>query len=101
MVKAKSSGPGVDPDPNGWKSAYVEIAKDVVANFETVLYVEVPKYDSEGKIEWAKGIYGTSMDEINSVEGCSDGGYIVVGSFSSSSIDLGNGTRLTNKGNGN
>ena len=61
----------------------------------------VIKYDAEGKIEWAKGICGTSMDEINSVEGCSDGGYIVVGSFSSSSIDLGNGTSLTNKGNGN
>ena len=61
----------------------------------------VIKYDAEGKIEWAKGIYGTSMDEINSVAGCSDGGYIVVGSFSSSSIDLENGTSLTNKGNGN
>jgi hypothetical protein len=56
MVKAKSSGPGVDPDPNGWKSAYVEIAKDVVANFETVLYVEVPKYDSEGKVQTPDGI---------------------------------------------
>lgn len=56
MVKAKSPGPGVDPDPNGWKSAYVEIAKDVVANFETVLYVEVPKYDSEGKVQTPDGI---------------------------------------------
>lgn len=56
MVKAKEPGPGVDPDPNGWKSAYVEIAKDVVANFETVLYVEVPKYDSEGKVQTPDGI---------------------------------------------
>ena len=61
----------------------------------------VIKYDAEGKIEWAKGICGTGIDEINSVAGCSDGGYIVVGSFSSSSIDLGNETSLTNKGNGN
>ena len=56
MVKAKEPGPGVDPDPNGWKTAYVEIAKDVVANFETVLYVEVPKYDSEGKVQTPDGI---------------------------------------------
>lgn len=56
MVKAKEPGPGVDPDPNGWKTAYVEIAKDVVANFETVLYVEVPKYDSEGKVQTSDGI---------------------------------------------
>lgn len=56
MVKAKESGSGVDPDPNGWKTAYVEIAKDVVANFETVLYVEVPKYDSDGNIQSPDGI---------------------------------------------
>lgn len=38
-------------DPNGWKTAYTEIAKDVVANFEIVLYVEIPKYDSSGNVQ--------------------------------------------------
>ena len=57
----------------------------------------VIKYSSNGKVEWAHGIGGTSYDHINSVAECSDGGYIVVGDFDSSNIDLGNGISLTNR----
>ena len=56
------------------------------------------KYDSEGNAEWTKGIGGTEYDEITSVSECSDGGYVVAGYFQSSSIDLGNGEILTNRG---
>ena len=57
------------------------------------------KYNATGEVEWAEGIGGTNDDEITSVAGTSDGGYIVGGYFKSSSIDLGNGISLTNKGN--
>ena len=56
------------------------------------------KYNATGEVEWAEGIGGTQQDEINSVSETSDGGYIVGGYFESSSIDLGNGISLTNKG---
>ena len=55
----------------------------------------VIKYSEEGKIKWAEGIGGTY---IKSVTETADGGYIVGGYFNSSSIDLGNGISLTNKG---
>ena len=53
------------------------------------------KYSSEGEVEWAKGIGGSSADYIQSVAETSDGGYIVGGYFQSSSIQIGNET-LTN-----
>ena len=56
------------------------------------------KYNATGEVEWAEGIGGISTDQITSVAETSDGGYIVGGYFESSSIDLGNGTSLTNKG---
>ena len=56
------------------------------------------KYSAKGEVEWAKGIGGTKADVINSVTECNDGGYIVGGSFSSSSIDLENGMSLASKG---
>ena len=57
------------------------------------------KYDENGIAQWAKRIGGDGRDYINSVAEASDGGYIVGGFFESSSIDLGNGVTLTNKGN--
>ncbi len=56
------------------------------------------KYNSNGEVEWAKGIGGTDVDEINSVAETSDGGYIVGGYFKSSNIDLGNGVSLISRG---
>ena len=50
------------------------------------------KYGSDGVVEWAKVVGGTSDDEISSVALTSDGGYIVGGHFKSSSINLGVGT---------
>ena len=57
----------------------------------------IVKYNSNGDVEWAQGIGGESEDEINSVAGTSDGGYIVGGYFKSSNIKLENGTTLINK----
>ena len=56
------------------------------------------KYDESGEVEWAEGIGGSYNDRITSVIETTDGGYIVGGYFESSSIDLGNGKSLTNKG---
>ena len=56
------------------------------------------KYNSNGEVEWAKGIGGTDVDEINSVAETKDGGYIVGGYFKSSNIDLGNGVSLISRG---
>ena len=58
----------------------------------------VIKYSQDGEVEWAKGIGGISSNSINSVAVTRDGGYIVVGNFYSSSLDLENGVSLTNKG---
>ena len=55
------------------------------------------KYNSEGKVEWARSIGGISNDEITSVSAISNGGYIVGGYFYSSSITVGDYT-LTNAG---
>ena len=57
----------------------------------------VIKYNSNGEAEWAQGIGGTRDEVIYSVAECRDGGYIVGGYSTSSSIDLGNGVSLTNK----
>ena len=45
-----------------------------------------------------KGIGGSNSEYIYSVASTRDGGIIAGGYFSSSSIDLGNGVTLTNKG---
>ena len=58
----------------------------------------VIKYDSKGEVEWARSVGGSNYEYINSVAGTSDGGYIVGGYFTSSSITIGEYT-LTNAGN--
>ena len=55
------------------------------------------KYDENGIVEWAQSIGENMSDQINSVAGTSDGGYIVGGEFSSRSITVGNYT-LSNAG---
>ncbi len=59
----------------------------------------VPDEENEGKykVEWATTVGGSSNDEIKSVAETSDGGFIVGGYFSSSSIKVGNYT-LTREG---
>ena len=61
------------------------------------------KYNSSGEAQWARaiGIDGDNDDFVKYVSECSDGGYIVGGTFTSSKIDLGNGVILTNNGIGN
>ena len=57
----------------------------------------VIKYSSEGEVEWATSVGGSSTDRITSVAETSDGGYVVGGYFYSSSIQVG-GYTLTNAG---
>ena len=55
------------------------------------------KLDSEGKIEWTKGIGGSNDDEIYAVTETTDGRVIAGGYFESSSIEV-DGQILTNQG---
>ena len=55
------------------------------------------KYSAEGEVEWARSVGGSNYDYIYSVASTSDGGVIAGGSFSSSSIQVGDYT-LTNSG---
>ena len=59
------------------------------------------KYDENGEVDWAQGVGGTSSDSIDSIEETSDGGYIAIGNFSSSKVDLENSISLTNQGKRN
>ena len=53
----------------------------------------------ETVVKDATSIGGSNEDRINSVVETTEGGYLIGGYFRSSSIDLGNGTMLTNHGN--
>ena len=55
------------------------------------------KYNSSGDVEWAQAICGTGNEDICTLTEVNDGGYLVGGYFSSSSIDLENGIRLINE----
>ena len=57
------------------------------------------KYSANDEVEWAQGIGGNKDEYIYEVQETSDGGYVVVGKFESSTINLGNGVGLINKGN--
>ena len=56
------------------------------------------KYSSEGEVEWATSVGGSSNDEIASVSETSDGGYIAGGYFYSGSIQVGDYTLTSNGG---
>ena len=59
-------------------------------------YGFIVKYNATGEIEWAKGIGGSSRDQVNSVAETSDGG-IIVGVRFNCKIDLGNGIIVGDK----
>ena len=52
------------------------------------------KYSSEGKVDWARSIGGSSTDQIYSIAEISDGGIIAGGYFYSSSIQVGDYTLI-------
>ncbi len=59
------------------------------------------KYSDYGDIEWASSFGGSYDDKITSISPTSDGGYIVGGSFRSSSIKVGDYTLNNNDNYGN
>ena len=56
----------------------------------------VIKYNTDGEVEWATSV-GSSSNQIDSIAETKDGGFIVVGYFSDSEIQVGDYT-LTNQG---
>lgn len=59
------------------------------------------KYNSDGIVEWAHAIGESGTEIIYSLATMSDGSYIAVGSFTSTSIDLGNDVILTKNSSNN
>ena len=58
----------------------------------------IVKYSKDGTVEWVNTVGGTSMDSVYDVESTTDGGYVIVGSFSSSKMSFGNGIELSTTG---
>ena len=58
------------------------------------------KYGEEGDVDWARNVGGSNDDRIEAVAETSDGGYIVVGYFASSSIQVGDYTLNNNNSRG-
>ena len=86
-----------------FKSESIDLENGVtlINNGSTTYYDGmIIKLDSNGNAQWAKGIGGSSDDEIQSVAETRDGGYIAGGSFESYSVDLGNGVTLTKNRSG-
>ena len=50
----------------------------------------VVKFNSLGDVEWGKSFGGKNSDYVTSVVQCTDGGYIVTGTFESSEISIDN-----------
>ncbi len=71
----------------------IDLGNGVVLNSNGSSDGMLIKYSKEDEVEWAKVIGGA----IKSVTGTSDGGYLVGGCFSGSTLDLGNGIVLNNK----
>ena len=57
------------------------------------------KYNVNGEVEWASSFGGNDYEYLQSIAVTEDGGYIVVGYFYSSSMQVGN-YRLTRNGSG-
>ena len=57
------------------------------------------KYSASGEVEWARSVGERSHDYIYSVSETNDGGYIAVGKFYSSSIQVGDYTLINNSTN--
>ena len=84
----------------GWfYSNNINLGKGIVLNNKGHCDGMIIKYNSEGEVEWAKGIGGSNNDHIKVVTETRDGGIIVGGDFDST-IDLGRGVILNSKGDG-
>lgn len=56
------------------------------------------KYDTDGQLIWAKAAGGTSMDQAGSVRTDSNGSVYISGSYSSGTVDFGNGKIVSKSG---
>jgi len=81
-----------------FSSTTIDLENEVVLNNNGSSDGMIIKYSNIGEVEWAKEVGGSSNEEIYSVVGTSDGGYVLGGCFASSTIDLGNGVVLNNNG---
>ncbi|MBR3613772.1 MAG: MucBP domain-containing protein [Clostridia bacterium] len=81
-------------------SENIELANGEIINNKNSTYSDgiIIKYSNDGEVEWAKSIGGDNTEEIYTIQETSDGGYIITGTFTSTSIDFGNGVGLANPG---
>ena len=71
----------------GYFQGMISIGNIVLANSGNNDGIVI-KYNSEGKVEWAKNVGGSGYDYIQSVSATSDGGCIAGGYFASSTIKV-------------
>ncbi len=82
-----------------FKSSSIDLGNKITLSNKGTRNGMIIKYNANGKCEWSKAIGGTGSDYIRSVIEMTDGNYLIAGNFNSKSIELENGTVLTNKGN--
>ena len=73
------------------RSSSIKAGKIILKNIEWFDGMII-KYDAEGNEEWAKKVGGDDWEHIYSVFETQDGDYVAGGSFSSSSIEIGDTT---------
>ena len=83
-----------------FSSSSVDLGNDItlINNGSSASDGFIIKYSADGEVKLAKSIGDANYDRIYSVIGDSDGGYLVGGTFQSSSIELEDGTKFTKKG---
>ena len=82
----------------GFFNSTIDLESGLVLNSNGYNDGMILKLDNSGKVEWVKGIGGSSEDSINSISEARDGGYVAGGNFKSTTIDLGNEVVLNNNG---
>ena len=71
-------------------SINIQIGVDYTLSRINLIDGMIIKFNSEGKVEWAKAIGGSGNEYITSVAETSDGGFVVGGYFQGAQIQLGN-----------
>ncbi|MCI9413481.1 MAG: hypothetical protein HFJ31_03110, partial [Clostridia bacterium] len=81
-----------------FSSSSIDLESQITLNNNGERDGMIIKYGSNGKIEWGNVVGGKKSEQITCITNAKEGGYVVGGHFSSSSLNFENGTELNNKG---
>ncbi len=99
IVSVVSAGDGGSVEGGYYYSSSIDLGDETTMSTIGSYDGLVMKHNKEGDVEWAKRIGGTANDYVRMVVTTRDGGFLVVGDFYSSNIELGNEISLSNHGN--